>query len=73
MAIYVDRLVDYHRAGKMAGFWCHMTADSLPELHKMADKIDLKREWFQNHPIHPHYDIRPSKRRLAIANGALEK
>lgn len=35
----------------------HLVADSLDELHAFAQKIGLKREWFQDHPKHPHYDI----------------
>ena len=66
MSIYVDVFLRY---GKKK--WCHMTADSLEELHDMADKIGLKKEWFQN-KSQPHYDIVPSKRFLAVDNGAIE-
>lgn len=52
--------------------WCHMTADTLDELHEMAQRIGLRREWFQDHPVHPHYDLRPAKRRAAIQQGATE-
>ena len=48
-----------------------MIADSLNELHTMADRIGLKRRWFQNkNKNHPHYDISASKRRLALRFGA---
>lgn len=65
--IYVDDLHDYP-----SGRWCHMATDSeLSELHALAAKIGLKRSWFQNrNPRHPHYDLRPSKRALAIQHGA---
>jgi hypothetical protein len=49
-----------------------MMADTLDELHAMADKIGVKRKWFQNHPNHPHYDICQSKRELAVSFGAIE-
>jgi hypothetical protein len=49
-----------------------MVADSLEELHSMADKIGVNRKWFQNKPTHPHYDICKSKRMLAIKFGAIE-
>jgi len=48
---------------------CHMLADTVDELHAMADKIGLKREWYQPKSI-PHYDVCQAKRRLAIKNGA---
>lgn len=50
---------------------CHMVADSLDELHKMANLIGLKRQWFQADGVRPHYDISMSKRALAIQLGAL--
>lgn len=49
----------------------HLVADSLDELHEFADKIGLKREWFQDHPSHPHYDIFGAKVRLSLESGAL--
>lgn len=53
---------------------CHMTADTLDELHRMADKIGMERRWFQAPPkaSHPHYDIPESKRAKALALGAQE-
>lgn len=35
----------------------HLAADTLDELHEFAKKIGLKRDWFQDHPKHPHYDL----------------
>jgi hypothetical protein len=49
-----------------------MMATSLPELHDMAQKIGLRRDWFQDHPVHPHYDMTSGKRKLAIELGAIE-
>lgn len=81
MAVYVDELVwqvDIRGQVSNPGWarqslWCHMMTDGgIEELHQMADKIGLKREWFQNHPLHPHYDLRPSMRKLAVENGAVE-
>ena len=53
---------------------CHMTADTLDELHDMADRIGMERRWFQVPPkaSHPHYDIPESKRAKALALGAHE-
>ncbi len=51
---------------------CHMVADSLSELHQMADAIGLPRRYFQNRDnLRPHYDIAKSKRTLAVKLGAL--
>ena len=50
---------------------CHMVADSLEELHTMADRIGIRRQWFQD-TRHPHYDISKGKRHLAILAGAQE-
>jgi len=49
---------------------CHMVADTPDELHAMANQIGIKRRWFQDAPLRPHYDICKSKRALAIAAGA---
>jgi hypothetical protein len=48
----------------------HMIADTLEELHEFADKLGLKREWFQDKISGPHYDISLGKRRLAVIYGA---
>jgi hypothetical protein len=51
---------------------CHMVADSLDELHAMAERIGVKRRWFQSRVSLPHYDICKSKRALAVKYGAKE-
>jgi len=62
--IYVDNC--------FPGKWCHMITDGdLEELHEMASRLGLKREWFQPKSF-PHYDLRPSKRSMAIKMGAKE-
>lgn len=67
MPVYVDRAnIPF---GNMIMY--HMLADTLDELHEMADKIGVRRRWFQNRNI-PHYDICKSKRVLAIQFGAIE-
>lgn len=71
MPIYVDPIADWGKKGK----WCHMGIDcesDVEELHQFAQSIGLKRAWFQDRPHYPHYDLRPSKRELAVKNGAIE-
>ena len=48
-----------------------VSTDSEDELHKFARKVGLKRQWYQNHPRHPHYDIiSPRLLQRAYALGA---
>src|SRR5262249_49782175 len=70
MTILVDELIDW--PGK--GLWCHMVSDlGIDELHAFAAQIGLRRSWFQHKvPRHPHYDLRPATRVMAIAAGARE-
>jgi Protein of unknown function (DUF4031) len=67
MSVYVDRAM--HRFGRMV--MGHMIADSLDELHAMADAIGLRREWFQGQASCPHYDVSISKRVVACQRGAI--
>lgn len=69
MPIYVDHAKLPFRDMYMS----HMTADTLAELHDMAEQIGMKLQWFQ-HPPHasfPHYDIPEKRRDMAIALGAI--
>jgi len=76
MTIYVDAVVDWGSErcrGLPSTRWCHMVSDtSLDELHAMAARIGMRREWFQNSPGHPHYDLTPRRRLAALAAGAIE-
>ena len=51
--------------------WCHMTADSLPELHRFATGLGLRRSYFQDGTF-PHYDLTSGMRFKAIRFGAVE-
>lgn len=68
MTVYVDHM--RAKFGRMV--MCHMVADSLEELHAMADKIGVNRKWFQKNASTPHYDICMSKREMAVNFGAVE-
>lgn len=73
MSVYVDPLFDW---GGSATFpWkrsCHMFADDLGELHQLAQKIGMRRAWFQDHRGLPHYDLVGSRRARAVVLGAIE-
>lgn len=65
--ILVDPLFDPPGASPFKGKSCHMVSDtSFSELHAFAQKIGMKRHWFQG----DHYDLAPSMRERAIAAGA---
>jgi hypothetical protein len=68
VSVYVDESQHPYRRMVM----CHMIADTLDELHAMADRIGVARHWFQANASTPHYDICKSKRALAVAAGAIE-
>jgi len=86
MTIYVDPLfqagIEKNEAARQVGErhnhqWCHLyaypvTIANLEELHDLAWRIGLKRSWFQAKGSLPHYDLVPTKRSLAVANGAQE-
>jgi hypothetical protein len=69
MTVYVDESAFPFR-GQL---YCHMATDGdLEELHQMADQIGMPRIWFQDKPGHPHYDLSPAMRALAVQYGAVE-
>lgn len=76
MSVYVDPLRVWGGADAPPCFRfkpsCHLYADSMGELHAMARRLQLRPEWFQNKEGLPHYDLVPSKRKLAIMYGAKE-
>jgi hypothetical protein len=44
---------------------------SIDELHAFAARLGLKRSWFQDHVLAPHYDLSPAKHALALKLGAV--
>lgn len=73
MTVRVDELKVYpnarHRCFKAGS--AHLTADTLEELHAFAARIGLKRAWFQDHRLAPHYDLSPSRWLRALGAGAI--
>ncbi len=74
MPVYVDDMYLYPmgRFGRMK--MSHMVADTIEELHAMADKIGVARKWVQKEHLGKgwvHYDIAMEKRTKAIEHGAI--
>ena len=49
-------------SGRLAGIWCHLVTDDwtpagIEGLHRFAERIGLKRGWYQPESS-PHYDLR---------------
>lgn len=56
---------------------CHLAVEpddagqcDLDRLHAFARSIGLSWLWFQDHRLMPHYDLTPSRRALALTQGA---
>ena len=77
MSVYVDGPFSVARVragfcGWRSKYASHLFADTEEELHALAARIGLKREWFQNEPGKlPHYDIAPALRHEAVEAGAV--
>lgn len=80
MAVYVDQpfvlesiVPQAFRVGAKHGHvWCHLFADTPEELHALAARIGMRREWCDEDPDGGHYDLTPPKRAAAIRAGAIE-
>lgn len=80
MSVYVDppfvqasqNAIAYRVGSRWGHVWCHCWADSLEELVEFGDKIGMRPEWLQERRRFPHFDLVPSKRRLALRHGAVE-
>jgi hypothetical protein len=85
MTVYVDNAnipATVREGGKSyRSSWSHLTADTVEELHAFAERLKLRREWFQGRckripepygqPCHHwHYDVTAAKRTEAIRLGA---
>lgn len=79
MTIYVDTAMipARVRSGPLVhdSRWCHLMSDDLDpeELHRFAERLGLRRGYFQHKPGRPaydHYDVTLGKRARAITLGA---
>ncbi|MFD8497985.1 DUF4031 domain-containing protein [Amycolatopsis sp. NPDC059657] len=84
MTVYVDDFGLPAQVGRVRARWSHLIADSQDELHEFAERLGLRRAWFQDPVINGkpkaepgtrlaenwHYDVTESKRRQAMALGA---
>jgi len=66
MTVYVDDAVHLWRGRR----WAHLMADTLDELHGMAQRLDIPRRAFQNKTSGAHYDVPSELRERAIELGA---
>ncbi len=72
MTVYVDDMRMKARVGNIEARWSHLMADTDEELHAFAARIGLQRRWAQYPGTwKSHYDVTDSKRRQAIAHGAV--
>lgn len=67
--VYIDTPTAFNGKGEFS----HMSSQDLDGLHKMAEKLGLKRCWFENKRgmNRPHYDVRKKYYRKAIEFGAV--
>lgn len=71
MTVYVDTLTP--RGWILCGHplrSCHLTADTLAELHSLAHYLRISRACFLETPL-PHYDLIEGERRQAVLAGAV--
>ena len=68
MTVYVDDL----NFKKGRAVWSHMWSADEAELHAMAEKLGLRKGWFQyQNPNFKHYDVTKSKKEEAVKLGAV--
>jgi hypothetical protein len=79
MAVYVDETRNWGWLARARGLrysnWAHLTADTEDELHEFAEKLGLRRSWFQkknDRDYRWHYDVVPTVRAKAVKLGAVE-
>ena len=75
VTVYLDDWRQPAHLGPVDDRWSHLVADSEEELHAFADRMGMRRAWFQDRPgrpHHAHYDLPERARAEAVAQGAVE-
>ena len=75
MTVYLDDWRQRAHLGPVDDRWSHLVADTDEELHAFAERLGMRREWFQGRtgrPHHAHYDVPERARAEALAHGAVE-
>ena len=75
MTVYLDDWRQAAHLGPVDDRWSHLVADTDEELHAFAERMGMRRAWFQDRPgrpHHAHYDLPERARAEAVANGAVE-
>ncbi len=67
MSVYVDDAVTLWRGRR----WAHLMADTLDELHAMAERLGMPRRAFQDKRSGAHYDLTEELRGQALRLGAV--
>ena len=67
MSVYVDDAVTLWRGRR----WAHLMADTLDELHAMAERLGVPRRAFQDKRSGAHYDLTEELREQAVRLGAV--
>jgi hypothetical protein len=77
VTVYVDNVRIPATVGGRHAHWSHLTADTQEELHTFAERLGLRRRWFQlgkSYAGRPsvgwHYDVTDDLRAQALALGA---
>jgi hypothetical protein len=73
VSVYVDHAFAYGEWGRWSGGG-HLQADTTDELHAFAERLGMRREWFQSKPRRPendHYDLTHTLRARALELGAI--
>lgn len=76
MPVYVDNAnipaSVPHQGRVITSRWCHLMADTLPELEAFARRLRMNPAWLQVKRSGVHYDLTARKRQVAVTYGAVE-